>query len=55
MLSPDDENATLAWLEEALGQAYAHSQMTTLAYLEAVMEDLVFEMELIRRESFIVG
>lgn len=55
MLTPDDESATLAWLEDALGEAYAHSQMTTLAYLEAVMEDLVFEMEMIRRESFTVG
>jgi hypothetical protein len=55
MLTPDDENATLAWLEDALGQAYAHGQMTTLAYLEAVMEDVVFVMEMVRRESFTVG
>jgi hypothetical protein len=33
MLTPDDENSTLAWLEDALGQAYAHGRMTTLAYL----------------------
>ena len=55
MLIPDDEKATLAWLEDALGQAYAHGQMTTLAYLEAVMEDAVFVMEMVRRESFTVG
>ena len=54
MLTPDDENATLAWLEDALEQAYAHGQMTTLAYLEAVMEDVVFVMEMVRRESFTV-
>jgi hypothetical protein len=54
MLTPDDENATLAWLEDALGQAYARGQMTTLTYLEAVMEDVVFEMEMVRRESFTV-
>jgi predicted RNA-binding protein associated with RNAse of E/G family len=54
-LTPDDENATLAWLEDALEQAYAHGQMTTLAYLEAVMEDVVFVMEMVRRESFTVG
>ena len=51
MLTPDDENATLAWLEDALGQAYAYSQMTTLAYLEAVMEDVVFEMEMTARKA----
>ena len=55
MLTPDDEIATLAWLEDALEQAYAHGQMTTLAYLEAVMEDVVFVMEMVRRESFTVG
>jgi hypothetical protein len=55
MLTPEDENATLAWLEDALGQAYAHGHMTTLAYLEAVMEDAVFVMEMVRRESFTVG
>lgn len=55
MLTPDDENATLAWLEDALGQAYAYSQMTTLAYLEAVMEDVVFEMEMTARKASLVG
>jgi hypothetical protein len=54
-LTLDDENATLAWLEDALEQAYAHGQMTTLAYLEAVMDDVVFMMEIVRRESFTVG
>jgi hypothetical protein len=37
---------SLAWLEEALEHAYAHGQMKTLAYLEAVMEDAVFVMEM---------
>ena len=34
------------WLEEALEHAYAHGQMKSLAYLEAVMEDVVFVMEM---------
>jgi hypothetical protein len=29
--------------------------MQTLAYLEAVMEDVVFEMELAARKAFTVG
>jgi hypothetical protein len=36
----------LGWLEEALEHAYAHGQMQTLAYLEALMEDVVFVMEM---------
>ena len=44
--SEGNESASLAWLEEALEHAYAHGQMQTLAYLEAVMEDVVFVMEL---------
>ena len=37
---------SLAWLEEALEHAYAHGQMKSLAYLEAVMEDVVFVMKM---------
>ena len=55
MLSPDDENATLAWLEDALGQAYTHDQKTTLACLEAVIEDVVFVMEMTARKASLVG
>ena len=55
MLTPDDENATLAWLEDALEQAYAHGEMTTLAYLEAVMEDVVFVMEMTVRKASLVA
>jgi hypothetical protein len=39
-------SVSLAWLEEALERAYTHGQMKTLAYLEAVIEDMVFEMEM---------
>ena len=54
MLTPDDENATLAWLEDAIEHAHEHGQMKALAYLEAVMEDVVFVMEMVRGESFTV-
>jgi hypothetical protein len=50
-----NESVALAWLEEALEYAYAHGQMQTLAYLEAVMEDVVFVMEMAERESSTVG
>ena len=36
---------TLEWLGDALEYAHAHGQTRTLAYLEAVMEDAVFEIE----------
>jgi hypothetical protein len=44
--SVGNESVSLAWLEEALEHAYAHGQMKTLAYVEAVMEDVVFMMEM---------
>jgi len=51
-----NESVSLAWLEEALEHAYAHGQMKTLAYLEWVMEDVVFVMEIAAtRKPFTVG
>ncbi len=44
-LSVDNE-AGLAWLEDALAYAFAHSRPELWTYLEAVMDDVVFEMEL---------
>jgi hypothetical protein len=41
-----NESVSLVWLEEALEHAYAHGQMQALAYLEALMEDVVFVMEM---------
>ena len=41
-----DEFVSLAWLEEALEHAHAHGQMKTLAYLEWIIEDAVFVMEM---------
>ncbi len=51
MLVADTEDATLAWLEAALEHAYSHGQHSALAYLEAVMEDVVFEEEMMTRTS----
>jgi hypothetical protein len=54
--SEANESVTLAWLEEALEYVYAHGQMQTLAYLEAVIEDVVFVMEMAAtRKQFTVG
>jgi hypothetical protein len=44
-LSVDNE-AGLAWLEDALAYAFSHSRPELRAYLEAVMDDVLFEMEL---------
>jgi hypothetical protein len=41
-----DNEAALAWLDGALRHAIARGQMALIAYLEAVLEDLVLEMEL---------
>jgi hypothetical protein len=55
-VSVGDESVSMAWLEEALEHAYAHRQMNTLAYVEAVMEDVVFVMEMAAtRRAFTVG
>jgi hypothetical protein len=53
--SVGNESAALAWLGEALEHAYAHGQMQTLAYLEAIMEDVVFMMEMAARKPPTVG
>jgi hypothetical protein len=52
----DEFVVSLAWLEEALEHAYANGQMQALAYLEWVMEDVVFVMELAAsKKAFTVG
>jgi hypothetical protein len=55
MLGAHTETATLAWLEEALEHAYSQGQRFALAYLEAVMEDVVFEEEITARTASVVG
>jgi hypothetical protein len=53
-LGMDNDTATHAWLDDALGCVYAHGQIA-LAYLEAVMDDAVFEMEMAERRASLVG
>ncbi len=45
MVSADNE-VGLAWLEGALEHAFARGEMLLLAYLEEVMYEVLFEMEL---------
>ena len=42
----DEGTAALAWLEDALRQAFELRRPELWAYLEAVLEEVLFEMEL---------
>lgn len=56
MASLGNESVSLAWSEGALEHAHAHGQMSSLTYLEAVMEDVEFVMEMAeRRKALTVG
>ena len=41
-----NNDANLAWLEDAFLYAFAHRRPALWAYLEAVMDEVLFEMEL---------
>jgi hypothetical protein len=41
-----DTDASLAWLEGALDYAFVQHKPELWAYLEAVLDDVLFEMEL---------
>ena len=41
-----DNDARLAWLEGAWGYAFAERKPELWTYLEAVMDEVLFEMEL---------
>ncbi len=43
------ETATLAWLVESLEYARFNGQTKVAGYLEAVLDDAVFEMEMLAR------
>jgi hypothetical protein len=45
MVKVDNESG-LTWLEEALAYAFVHNRPTLWAYLEVVMDEVLFEMEL---------
>ncbi len=53
-LVADTETATLAWLEVVLEHAYSCGQHLALAYLEAVIEDVVFAEEMAARKASLV-
>ncbi|MDP8901583.1 MAG: protease inhibitor I9 family protein [Actinomycetota bacterium] len=55
MLVADTETATLAWLEAALEHAYSRDQHLALAYLEAVIEDMVLAEEMAARKTSFVN
>ena len=40
-----DNDAGLAWVEEALAYAFMQKRLQLWAYLEAVMGEVLFEME----------
>jgi hypothetical protein len=45
-LASADNEAVLSWLEGALGHAFAQRRPELWSYLEAVMEEVLFEMEM---------
>jgi hypothetical protein len=47
----DTETATLAWLVSALEQTRKKGQSRAIGYLEAVADDVVFQMESVARRS----
>ena len=52
MLDVDTETATLTWLVSALEHARTRGQMKLLGYLEAVVEEVVFEVgDAVRRRG----
>ena len=55
MLVADTKEVTLAWLKAALEHAYSHGHHLALTYLEAVMEDVVFEEEITARTASVLG
>ncbi len=53
LLSVDDRTATLAWLVSGLEHARTQGQTKILGYLEAVLDDVVFEMESAARSELV--
>jgi anti-sigma regulatory factor (Ser/Thr protein kinase) len=47
----DTETATLDWMANALQHARSQGQSKTVGYLEAVAEDMAFEMEMVTRRG----
>jgi hypothetical protein len=51
----DTEPATLGWLVEALEYARSNGQTKVVGYLEAVLDDAVFEEKITVRTAPVVG
>lgn len=49
MIGAHTDTATLGWLVSALEQARREGQWKAAGYLEAVLDDVVFEMESVAR------
>jgi len=49
ILGADTDTATLDWLASALEQARAQGQWKAVGYLEAVLDDVEFEMQMAAR------
>ena len=50
-LGVENATATLAWLVSALEQARSQGRSKAIGYLEAVADDVVFELESAARRS----
>jgi hypothetical protein len=55
VLGGDTETATLAWLVSALEHSRTRGHTKLVDYFEAVVEDVVFEMEMVARRASFVG
>jgi hypothetical protein len=53
--SRHDGTAVLVWLVEALEYARANGQTGVVGYLEAVLDDAVFDEEITARTASVVG
>ena len=51
----DDDTVALAWLVSALAQARTQGQTKLVGYLEAVLDDVVFEMEMAARRASLLS
>ena len=49
MFLSTDKEATLAWLTDALRRPRPEGRTKTVGYLEAVLEEVVFEMKMAPR------
>ncbi len=51
----DTNKATQVWLMDALGDARKQSQTKLVGYLEEVLDDAMFEVEMTARKAVAVG